>query len=116
VDVEGGVQVIFHVREGPTVRVCHVRFVGNENVDSDTLKCFMRTQTTVLYFIRSGYFDPRTLEDDTYNIQRYYWGEGYLDVRATVESIRFNDERSRASVTFRVVEGPRYTVRNIGVS
>lgn len=111
-----GVKVIFRVREGPTVRVGEIEFIGNENQEGDTLTRYMKTQTTVFYFIRSGYFDRRALDDDLHNLERYYWGEGWLDVRALVEDLVFNDDRSRVTVVIRIIEGERYRVRKVDVT
>jgi outer membrane protein assembly complex protein YaeT len=114
-ELERGVRVIFRVREGPTVRVDEIDFVGNESIEADELRRYMRTQTHVLYFIRSGYFDRKAVDEDVSNLARYYWGEGYLDVRVFVEDISFSEDRSRARVTLRVVEGKRYKVRKVEV-
>jgi len=115
VELERGVKVVFRVREGPTVRVDEIKFVGNESIEEDELRRYMKTQTTFFYFIRSGYFDRKALDDDVANLSRYYWGEGFLDVRMFVEDVTFNEDRSRAQVTLRVVEGARYKVRNLDV-
>ncbi|MFC1706986.1 outer membrane protein assembly factor BamA [Planctomycetota bacterium] len=111
----GGVRVVFKVREGPTVRVSEIRFVGNDHVEADQLLKYMKTQTTVLSFIRSGYFHRSDLDVDIGRIMTYYRGEGFLDVRAFVEDIRFSADRSRVKLTIRVAEGPRYRIRRIVV-
>lgn len=113
--VEGGVKVIFHVREGPTVRVKEIIFVGNDHIEGDELRKFMKTQTTVLYFIRSGYFSREDLDEDMGRLQTYYRGEGYLDARAFVDDLRFNPERDRVVVQIRVVEGDRYKIRRVSI-
>jgi outer membrane protein insertion porin family len=111
--VDGGVKVVFHVREGPTVRVQDIVFVGNDHIEGDELRKYMKTQTTVLYFIRSGYFNRDDLAEDMGRIETYYRGEGYLDARAFVDDLRFNADRDRVVVQIRVVEGDRYNVRRI---
>ncbi|HVY62003.1 MAG TPA: outer membrane protein assembly factor BamA, partial [Planctomycetota bacterium] len=116
VELEDGVKAIFHVREGPTVRVEDILFLGNDHIEGDTLRNYMKTQPTFFYFIRSGYFDRKALDDDLSNIQRYYWGEGYLDVQAMVEDLRFNEDRSRVTVVIRVIEGERYKVRRVEIT
>jgi outer membrane protein insertion porin family len=116
VELEDGVKVIFHVREGPTVRVEDIVFVGNDHVEGGTLRNYMKTQPTFFYFIRSGYFDRKALDDDLANIARYYWGEGYLDVQSMVEDLRFDSDRSRVTVVIRVIEGDRYKVRKVEVT
>ncbi len=115
IPVPGGVRVVFHVREGPTVRVRDIVFEGNEHVPDDDLRKRIKTQTTVLYFIRAGYFDRQDLEEDMERLATYYRMLGYLDARAFVQDLRFNEERDRVTVVIRIVEGQRYKVRDIRV-
>lgn len=115
IPVANGVKVVFHVREGPTVRVKEIEFTGNEHIEGDELRKYMRTQTTVLWFIRAGYFNRDDLTEDMERISTYYRGEGYLDARAFVDDLRFSPERDRVTVVIRVVEGDRYTIRNVDV-
>lgn len=113
--VKGGVKVVFHIRPGPTVRVRDIVFVGNEHVETDELRKHMKTQTAVLWFIRTGYFNREDLDADMERIAVYYRMLGYLDARAFVEDLRFNDERDRVTVMIRVIEGERYRVRRLRV-
>ena len=116
VELDDGVKVIFHVREGPTLRVKEIIFLGNDHIEPDTLRNFMKTQPTFFYFIRSGYFDRRALDDDLGNLNRFYWGEGYLDVRTMVDDLQLSADRSRVTVVIRVIEGDRYKVRHVEVT
>jgi outer membrane protein insertion porin family len=116
VELPNGLKVIFHIREGPTVRVDDIEFIGNAHVDGDELRKYMRTQPTVLYFIRSGYFDRKALDDDLSVIEKYYLREGYLDARAMVEELRFEPDRTRVTPVIRVIEGDRYKVRRVEIT
>lgn len=115
VPVPDGVKVVFHVREGPTVRVDDIVFKGNASIEGDELRKYMKTQPTFLYIVRSGFFERAALEEDVERIAAHYRDRGYLDARAFVEDLRFNPERDRVTVVIRVIEGERYTVRNIEI-
>jgi outer membrane protein insertion porin family len=114
--VPEGVEVIFNIREGPTVRVEAVEFMGNNHLEPKLLKRVMRQQETFGYFIRPGYFDRAALEEDLETLAQLHRGHGFLDVRVILEDIRFSLDREDVFITIRIIEGPRYKVRSIEVT
>ncbi|RME76112.1 MAG: outer membrane protein assembly factor BamA, partial [Planctomycetota bacterium] len=57
----------------------------------------------------------RLLDVDLERISAYYRGKGYLDAQAVLEDLAFSEDRSRATITIRVIEGERYRVRNVTI-
>ncbi|GIW70987.1 MAG: outer membrane protein assembly factor BamA [Planctomycetota bacterium] len=112
----GEVRVVVEVREGPTVRVEEIQFLGNVHVPSAELRDQMLTRTSQLWgILRSGYFDRRLLDVDLDRLGAYYRGKGFLDARAMVDELIFSRDRSRVTVVIRIVEGERYQVRRVEV-
>ncbi len=114
IELPEGVEVVFRVSEGPTVRVGSIRFIGNDHVPAKELRRVMRTLPYV-FIVRSGYFDRDQLDDDLDSLARYYRGKGYLNARIFLEDLGVSDDRSRVHVVVRVDEDERFFVRDIRV-
>lgn len=107
VELESGVKVNFWIREGPTVLVDEIEFIGNDSLDSDELRRHTKTQSNAPCFFRSDHFDRRTVDDDVESVERYYQSKGFPHARAFVDDIAFIADRSRANLKLRIVEGKR---------
>jgi len=110
---EGGVEVVFVVREGPTVRVRDIEFIGNAHLSESDLERIMKTKETLLLFVRSGYLDREALDDDLETLETFYRSHGYLDARVMLDDLIFTLDRERVTVRIRVIEGERYRIRSI---
>jgi len=110
-----------------------IRFTGNDNVRSRTLRSVIRTRTnremlgirrfTPWYYIyqltgRFGespvYLDRETVGTDLERIQLYYENIGYFDVSVDSSIVEFRE--NRIEVTFLINEGPASTIRSVAYS
>ncbi len=107
----GDLRVIYMVNEGPRQRVYWVNFVGNSFVSGQRLKTLIDTHPPYFYLF-SGEFDRKKLDEDVSKLTAYYRGFGYFHARIGRE-LEFNEKQNWVTVTFVIDEGPRYSVRNI---
>ncbi len=84
------VAIVFHVKEGPTVKVGHIKFEGNKNVSSRTLRASMKNlkpigvpHSLILENLFARTYDESKLEEDTERVRQAYRDRGYF--RATVD-------------------------------
>jgi outer membrane protein insertion porin family len=85
------VSVNFNVKEGPTVKVGHIKFEGNKNVSSRTLRASMKNlkpigipHSLILEDLFARTYDESKLEEDTERVRQAYRDRGYF--RAGVET------------------------------
>lgn len=103
--------LIFTIIEGPRVRIQEIHFDGNESFEDELLMGQIRTRTAVLLF-RRGALEPDILSDDVAALSKFYRDRGYIDVRVD-RQIELSPNNTEAIVTFIIVEGPQYTLRNV---
>ena len=84
------VSVNFNVKEGPTVKVGHIKFEGNKEVSSRTLRGAMKNlkpigvpHSLILENLFARTYDESKLEEDTERVRAAYRDRGYF--RATVD-------------------------------
>ncbi|MFZ1943602.1 MAG: outer membrane protein assembly factor BamA [Acidobacteriaceae bacterium] len=84
------VAIVFHVKEGPTVKVGHIKFEGNKNVSSRTLRASMKNlkpigvpHSLILENLFARTYDESKLEEDTERVRQAYRDRGYF--KATVD-------------------------------
>jgi outer membrane protein insertion porin family len=63
-----------------------------------------------------SWFDRAALEQDRRVIQMHYRDEGYLDARVVLVGVRFDEERTEATIRFRIDEGERYGLASFRVT
>ncbi len=104
-------QVVYVIVEGPRLRIKKVRFEGNHSLPARKLKSKIKTKSYFPIFVK-GRLDDTQLKQDEYALAAYYHDKGFLDAR--VFSITdFNEEKTRATVTFMIEEGAQYRVAEI---
>jgi len=101
-------QVIYRIDEGPQTVIKKIRFVGNKHFTGVRLRQAIGSSARV-WPVVAGYLDVEQIELDVQTIVNLYITDGYLDVKVT-RQIDFSDDKSKAEVTFQIVEGPRFRV------
>lgn len=104
-------QVVFHIVEGPNVRIRNINFVGAKSFSEDKLKGQIQSRTWIWIF-RSGTYDPEVVEDDVAAIRRFYEQKGFFDVRVGRKLIWSADMRE-LQIDFVIEEGPRYVIERL---
>jgi outer membrane protein insertion porin family len=85
------VSVNFNIKEGPTVKVGHIRFEGNKRVSSRVLRYSMKNlrpigipHSIILEDLFSRTYDQSKLEEDSERVREAYRDRGYF--RASVDT------------------------------
>jgi|GEM_PF-2419176 len=110
-----GVTVTYIVDLGPFVVVSDILFEGNESYESDVL--YSKIESRVRTFLRSifggGYFIESQIKSDALALKKFYYSEGYLDVKVTAKTDESGFKDGIAKVKFSIQEGKRYKVRTV---
>ena len=83
-EVPGGpklVHLIFHINEGPSVKISKIDFIGNTAISDDTLKGQMKAtrEQWFLSFINGrGTYQETKFDEDASKIVDYYQNHGYI--------------------------------------
>jgi len=104
-------QVVYLVNEGPRPKITKVSFVGNNTFSDRQLQKTIKTKKKKLLFF-SVYYDPDQLETDTEKLLEVYQRKSFLDAHVS-SHVEFNENQSKAMVTFTIEEGPAYLVDSI---
>jgi outer membrane protein insertion porin family len=118
---EGGVDVFFALRPGPSVHVDEIVFEGAEQLDPSILAdaqgpdALETKEQEVFGLLEKGAYDPKAFERDMDRISRYYRSQGFLDVQVYKKAEQFDMEGQALTLVVQVEEGPRYRVRRVGI-
>lgn len=107
--------VVFHITEGPRVRVRNIDFLGADSFTEGDLKKEIRTKVwaPLSLFGYNGRFDERTLEEDVASLQRFYRQEkGFFDARVG-RRVVWSPTLEEVQIEFLVDEGQRYRIGDI---
>ncbi|HEX4066773.1 MAG TPA: outer membrane protein assembly factor BamA [Acidobacteriaceae bacterium] len=112
------VQLIFQVKEGPTVKVGKITFSGNQHVNSRTLREAMRNLRPVgiphsifLEDLFARTYDASKLEEDTERVRQAYRDRGYLRGGPTGSpETKIRNESGLSLITFRPRKGKRIDI------
>ena len=112
------VQIIFQIKEGPTVKVGKITFSGNHHVSSRNLREAMRNLRPIgiphsifLENLFARTYDATKLDEDTERVRQAYRDRGYLrggPVGAPETKIR--NESGLSLLTFRPRKGKRIDI------
>lgn len=104
-------ELVYHIAEGPRVRVSAIVFDGATAFTERQLKKQIETRTAFWIF-RAGVLDEELLRSDVARLQKYYHDSGFLDARVGYRTeLTLSGEDVR--VIFTVVEGARYAIESM---
>ena len=116
-------EMIFEIREGPKVYVKKVTIEGNESIPDEGILLWKKTLKKLGrlgikgrgFFAWWGHrFDEVVMEADAIALANVYRERGFIDVVVDPQ-VTFTADRSGAFVKYVLDEGPRYTVKSIGI-
>ena len=107
----GDLRVIYLIDEGPRQRVFWVNFVGNTFVSAARLKKMVNSHPPYFYLF-TGEYDPKQVNEDVNKLTAYYRGFGYFHAVIGRE-VQPSEEQNWVTITFVINEGPRYSIRDI---
>ena len=103
--------LVFHIVEGPQVRVRKIDFIGNNSFGAWKLKDQIKTAIYIFIF-SPGKYDPEVLDDDVRSISKFYMDHGYFNARVGRKITRSPDMKSM-QITFVIDEGMRYVIDQV---
>jgi outer membrane protein insertion porin family len=111
------VQVNFNVKEGPTVKVGEIKFVGNQHINSLELRRAMKNlkpigipYSIIFEDLFSQTFDATKLEEDTERVRQAYRDKGYYNTAIEEPRTQVRDENGLNWFTFRPNKGKRIDI------
>ena len=111
------VQVNFNIKEGPTVKVGEIKFVGNAHQSSLVLRRAMRNlrpvgipYSIVLENLFAKTFDSSKLEEDAERVRQAYRDKGYYNAAVEEPRTQIRDEGGLSLLTFRPKKGKRIDI------
>jgi len=112
------VQLIFQIKEGPTVKVGKITFSGNEHVSSRDLRNSMRNlrpigipHSIILENIFARTFDASKLDEDSERVRQAYRDRGYLRGGPVGDpQTHLHNEIGLSMLTFRPKKGKRIDI------
>ena len=111
------VQVIFNVKEGPTVKVGDIKFVGNQHLSSLVLRRAMKNlrpvgipYSIILENLFAKTFDSSKLEEDAERVRQAYRDKGYYNAAVEEPRTQIRDEGGLSLITFRPNKGKRIDI------
>ena len=113
-------EMVFHIVEGPEVTIEEVNFVGNDAITGGVwftpgLDIYENLKGSTGGWFGGASYNPSQVREDANAISTLYRDYGYLEVEVTSEVQFEGSDQSDAVVTYIIVEGPLYTVRNIEI-
>ena len=111
------VQIIFNIKEGPTVKVGNIKFVGNQHISSLILRRSMKNLKPVgipysLIFenLFAKTFDSSRLEEDAERVRLAYRDKGYYNAAVEQPRTQIRDQGGLSLITFRPNKGKRIDI------
>lgn len=111
------VNLVYEITEGPIAKVEKIRFIGNENFDTKTLRKAVRTEETTWWNFLSDNdkYDSDRLQFDQELLRRFYTTEGFADFQVKSANAELSDEHDAFYLTFVIEEGPQYTFGEVKI-
>ncbi len=111
------VQVNFNIKEGPTVKVGQIKFVGNQHISSLLLRRSMKNLRPIgipysifLENLFSQTFDSTKLEEDAERVRQAYRDKGYYNAAVEEPRTQIRDEGGLSLITFQPRKGKRIDI------
>jgi outer membrane protein insertion porin family len=111
------VQVNFNIKEGPTVKVGEIKFVGNQHISSLELRRAMKNlkpigipYSIIFENLFAQTFDASKLEEDTERVRQAYRDKGYYNTAIEEPRTQVRDEGGLNWFTFRPNKGKRIDI------
>jgi len=108
------------IDEGRKVRVKRIVFTGNPSLKSRDIIKAMTTKTrgfTLLWKVvpwyRKGAYSQDTLAEDLSRVERYCQNYGFIEAKAVLDSVSYNENRDRVTAFINLTEGTKYRVGDL---
>lgn len=112
------VSVVYHISEGPRVKIGEIVYEGNEHVKKADLDKAIRSSEWWFwrYVVGGGRYERTSVEYDIEAIKNVYLDRGYLKVDVAVPVIEYSPDKLWVNMKYKVTEGQQYKLSSIGFS
>ncbi len=111
------VQVNFNIKEGPTVKVGNIKFVGNQHISSLVLRRSMKNLRPIgipysifLENLFAKTYDSSKLEEDAERVRQAYRDKGYYNAAVEQPRTQIRDQGGLNLFTFQPNKGKRIDI------
>ena len=111
------VQVNFNIKEGPMVKVGHIKFTGNQHISSLVLRRAMKNLKPIgipysIFFedLFPRTYDASKLEEDSERVRQVYRDRGYANAAVDEPQTKIRDQGGLNWFTFRPRKGKRIDI------
>ena len=111
------VALTYEIKEGEKVYIQKIEFAGNTKFKDSKLKGVMDTSEKGLlsFLTKSGMLDKKKLETDAQKIAVFYQNQGYLRVKVSEPSVRYETGYGLV-ITIEIAEGNQYFANDVEVA
>ena len=111
-------ELTFIVHEGEKSFIKKIDFIGNDNIQSRTLRTaiFSKEDWLFGFLSSSGSYHPERLDADKHFLEQLYQNYGYLHAKVTDIKVWIDPETSTVSLTFEIEEGSQYKIKEVNIS
>jgi outer membrane protein insertion porin family len=103
--------VVYKIDEGPKVKIVSVKFTGNDNIKTKSLKKVIKTKRKKRFYW-PFYYSEQMLAEDIERLENLYYERGFLDHSISAKK-EFTEDKSKARITFIIDEGPVYHIKDL---
>ncbi len=103
--------VVYKIDEGPKVKIVSVKFTGNDNIKTGSLKKVIKTRQKK-WFYWPFYYSEEMVAEDIERLENLYYERGFLDHSISAKK-EFTDDKCMARITFVIDEGPIYRIEDL---
>jgi len=114
-DEDGETEGVLRVFEGPQVETTGLSIEGLGVLEPESAARNLRSNPPWFSFVFAHVFSRGDVDRDVLTLQDWVRSQGYLDARAALADLRWNEERDEVAVVLFVDEGDLYTVRSVEV-
>ena len=113
---EGRVNLIFEIKEGSSLKVKNINFVGNRIFSDNELKSVITTKEDAWYkFFGSNNFIPGRIEYDKEKLYFFYKERGYINFDIKLARGDLLPDFSGFNINFVIEEGSRFRINDINI-
>lgn len=104
------VNLVYNIVEGPKALIQKITFIGNESYSAAQLQGIISSSRERWYqfFTDSDKYDPDRLQYDQELLRRFYFENGYADMKIKSAIAELSPQRDAFYVTYTIEEGPQY--------
>lgn len=112
------VDVTFKIIEHDKVTVRQITFIGNKEIDSETIKNSMQTRegNELSWLNQFGTYKEEYFQTDILRIQALYYDHGFVTVKIGEPVATISKDRRYIYLSIQIEEGQKYEVGNISFS